>query len=330
LCAPRMATIANMDVVEGWEAVADEYGLLTTKDARSAGLSTRDLAALVSSDRLVRLDRGWYSLPLTLPPADVDSAWERRRHLHSARTRAALRAREGHTMASHHSALVLNGLPAYAADLRQVHLTRSKDTWSRRRPGLTVHQRVPGAWAVDGVIDTGTAIVQTGTTNGPMAALIAADAALHAKRVSQDQLLEACSRVLGPHTTAVREAVRLADGRTESPGETRLRCALRLMGFAVTPQFRIVDGDFLAIVDFLIEEANLAIEFDGFVKYGRRSPYDLAATPADIVVAEKIREDHVRDLGYGMLRVIWPELDATATLRRRVDAAVHRSRRLAG
>jgi hypothetical protein len=97
------------------------------------------------------------------------------------------------------------------------------------------------------------------------------------------------------------------------------------MGFTVTPQFAIVDGDFVAVVDFLIEEAALAIEFDGFVKYSRRSPYSFGATPADIVVAEKVREDHVRDLRYGMLRVIWPELEATAPLRRRVDAAVARS-----
>ena len=49
------------------------------------------------------------------------------------------------------------------------------------------------------------------------------------------------------------------------------------MGLVATPQFRIEDGAFLAFVDLYIEEHQLAIEFDGFVKYGRLDP--LATQP---------------------------------------------------
>ena len=46
-------------------------------------------------------------------------------------------------------------------------------------------------------------------------------------------------------------------------------------------------------------------------------------TPADVVTAEKVREDHVRELGHGFLRVIWPDLDDLRALRCRVDRLIH-------
>jgi hypothetical protein len=102
------------------------------------------------------------------------------------------------------------------------------------------------------------------------------------------------------------------------------------MGYDVVPQFRIVDGSFVAVVDFLIAEHRVAVEFDGFVKYGRRSPFTLGAQPSDVVAAEKVREDHVRELDYGFVRVTWPDLDAIPLLHRRIDAVVQRSARRAG
>lgn len=81
-------------------------------------------------------------------------------------------------MASHHSGLVVRGLPAFNADLLQVHLTRYADDRSRRRKGLTVHQQVAGAEADDGVIAPALAAVQAGCVNSAMATLVAADAGL--------------------------------------------------------------------------------------------------------------------------------------------------------
>ena len=71
------------------------------------------------------------------------------------------------------------------------------------------------------------------------------------------------------------------------------------MGYDAVPQFRIVDGSFVAVVDFLIAEHCVAVEFDGLVKYGRRSPFTRGAQPSDVVAAEKVREDHLRELDYG-------------------------------
>jgi hypothetical protein len=257
--------------MEEWEGVADRHGLIRTADALRAGLTSRQLSRLVRDGDLVRLGRGWYSLPLEAASAEDSSAWARRRTLHAAQATAAVVAYEGRAVASHHSALVLQGLPTYHADLRQVHLTRTADAWSRRRQGLTLHQMVPGAAAADGVIDLAVAVVQAGCVNGSMAALVAADAALHRGLLGAEDLFGACDLVVGGRSSVVRAMLRHADGSAESPGETRLRHALRVMGFSFAPQMPIVDGSFTAVVDFLVEGC-VAVEFDGFVKYGGAAP----------------------------------------------------------
>jgi hypothetical protein len=165
-----------------------------------------------------------------------------------------------------------------------VHATRLDAGQFRRRPGLTVHERSNGLQAVDGVIDMGSAIMGTGRCNGQMAALVAADAALHRHLLTVDDLASSADHVVGPGSVLCRRVVELADGRAESPGETRLREALRWMGLVAIPQFRIEDGPFLALVGFFVEEYQLAIEFDGFVKYGRHDPHATQSTPADIVM----------------------------------------------
>jgi len=77
----------------------------------------------------------------------------------------------------------------------------------------------------------------------------------------------------------------------------------------------------VTVVDFLVGDC-VAVEFDGFVKYGRRRAFATDVTPADIVFAEKVREDHVRELGHEMVRVIWTDFDDLPLLRRRVERAV--------
>jgi hypothetical protein len=309
--------------MDGWEALADEHGLFSTVRAVSAGFTAADLRSLVRADQIVRLDRGWYALSdgQTL---DIPSSWEKRRRFHALRARAVVRAYEHQVVASHHSALVLRSLPVFAADLRQVHVTRVDSGQFRRRPGLTVHERIPGIEAADGVIDVASAIMGTARENGQIAALIAADAALHRRQVTLHDLATAADQFVGPSSAPCRRVVELADGRAESPGETRLREAFRLMGLTAIPQYPIHDGPFLAVIDFYLEEYRLAIEFDGFVKYGRQNPLTTQPAPADVVTAEKVREDHVRELGHGFLRVIWRDMDNLRALRWRVDRLIHR------
>src|SRR5690349_18653536 len=154
--------------MDGWEALADGYGILGSAHASAAGLTSRDVRTLVRREALAHLDRGWYALTAALP--DPSDRWEWRRQLHTLRARAAIQAYASTVAASHHTALVLHGLPTYAADLRQVHVTRLGHGQFRRRPGLTVHERLPDSRATatirDDVVDIGTAVMDTVRLNG--------------------------------------------------------------------------------------------------------------------------------------------------------------------
>ena len=134
--------------MDGWEALADSNGLLRAGDAVRAGLTSKHLAGLVRGGELIRLIHGWYLVSsAAVAPVD-ETPWDRRRRLHEAQTRAVVRAYDGRVMASHHSALVRNSLPTFAADLRQVHVTKTSGTHSRRsrasRCTVTCRTRRPG------------------------------------------------------------------------------------------------------------------------------------------------------------------------------------------
>jgi very-short-patch-repair endonuclease len=59
------------------------------------------------------------------------------------------------------------------------------------------------------------------------------------------------------------------------------------------------------------------VEFDGAVKYGDGS--------ADTLIAEKMREDRLRDLGYQVVRVCWADMSRPAELLGRIRRAMERS-----
>ena len=69
----------------------------------------------------------------------------------------------------------------------------------------------------------------------------------------------------GRGSRRARTAVALADGRAESPPESRLRVLLRLAGLTPEPQF-VVRGDggqFIARVDLAFPAHRVAVEYDG-------------------------------------------------------------------
>lgn len=114
----------------------------------------------------------------------------------------------------------------------------------------------------------------------------------------------------------------LADPRAESVGESVSRVLIAELGFAppqLQIEFRLPDGR-LARVDFFWPEIGLVGEFDGEMKYSRaRDLSDLE--PADVVIAEKRREDGLRALGHDVARWGWPELREPRALRRILEQA---------
>jgi hypothetical protein len=111
-----------------------------------------------------------------------------------------------------------------------------------------------------------------------------------------------------------------ADGRSESVGESRSRALLLQLGLPLPDlqvEVRRADGTFIGRSDFCWEERRLLGEFDGLVKYGRL--LRPGQVPADAVVREKLREDAMRDEGWGMTRWIWRELDSPTAFARRIQ-----------
>jgi hypothetical protein len=211
---------------------------------------------------------------------------------------------------------VLAGLPVDGADLGRVHLTRNADRQSRRQPAFTLHPAV--GVGRDEESRLAVAVVQSGSVTSPLSALAAADAALHRGLITPEHLREALGSLSGhPGTAATRALLQHADGRHESPGESRTALLLRHLGIAATPQVELSSGALRYRVDFLLDHAPVVVEFDGRVKY----------TSPDVLFAEKRREDHIRSWGYEVVRLTWADLQEPARVARLVAAAVERSRR---
>ena len=284
-------------------------GVFSSADARVLGLGTRQLQGLAREGACTLLTRGWWSVG-----TPEDALGRHRLAATALRRHFADRA-----WVSHYSALVLKNLPVDGADLARVHLTRLRDRQTRRQPAFTLHP----ALAIDPDERTrlSVAIVQTGTVTNAMTALCAADAALSRGLVSHQSLAAALASSAGhPGTAATRALLGHADGRHESPGETRTAVLLRHLGLGATPQVQIARDGTRYRVDFLLDSAPVVIEFDGRVKYGS----------GDAVFAEKVREDRLRSWGYEVVRLTWADLSRPDRVAALVAVAVTRSRRRPG
>jgi len=124
---------------------------------------------------------------------------------------------------------------------------------------------------VSSPLRTGFDLARSITITGPGARLeagvVALDAALHAGLITRGQLgNEVSRRERWPGSRTARRANELADGRAESPQESRLRLVWVLGGL---PELHVnvplfdVDGRHLGTPDLFDEEAALALEYDG-------------------------------------------------------------------
>jgi hypothetical protein len=149
-------------------------------------------------------------------------------------------------------------------------------------------------------------------------AVVAMDAALLTGKVSPQQLRDATARARRWRGGLRAErAVGLTDGRAESPLETRGRLRIVGAGFPA-PELQVEissNGRRIAVVDGWFEEAAVAVEFDGRVKYSQ--PWR-GRSPERVLWEEKRREDELRALDIGMVRIAdvdirseWPRTEET-------------------
>ncbi len=220
-------------------------------------------------------------------------------------TRAVVRALPGYA-ASHLSALVWWGLPVLRSDLGAVHVAGIAKAHPRRSPGLQVHRPVEAVDVTERlgipVVLAELAALQTCRAVSQRAAMIAAEAGLRCGTICSKTLLEREGRSRWGRAAA--QMVALADGLSESPGESLCRLVFAGLGLTQPEQqaeIRDQHGRFVARVDFLWRELGLVVEFDGAAKYG-------GLDGREALVAEKRREDALRRLGFRVVRLTWSDL----------------------
>lgn len=303
-------------------------GVFSRAQALECGYTPQAIRDRLRSRRWERVRFGQYAEvgdESVLAPWDRELAWYRRSVF------AAMNAmRPGTVAVSHQSALALHGLPVWGMDLSEVHLTRLTD---RRHGGRVAgvryhrgHLRSDDLGRLDGLLVTGVprAVVETACTASFEAAVVTADAALRDHALDQDAIHRLLRTVeFWPGSATARAAMRFADPRSESVGESRFRVLTHDYGLP-RPELQVeyYDEDgFIARVDFDFTGLGTVGEFDGKLKYAGATGEDL--------FAEKLREDRLRRRGLAVVRTIWSDLAHPQQTAARYEQAFTYSRRTA-
>jgi hypothetical protein len=269
---------------------------------------------MVRSSEFERLRRGAYADPEVLDRAA--------RHLRLIE--ATIPQLEDDVVLSHASAAVIHGLPVPEALLGQVWVTRRSKGGGHSRPEL---HELKAALLPGDVVGLGslkvTSLARTVVDLGRRLrfddTVVAADAALHAG-LDPDSLaeqLDAWPRRRG--IGLARKALALADGRSESPGETRSRLLMWRLGLPTpTLQYEVHTPGGLFRSDFAWEDRGLLGEFDGRVKYGEL--LRPGERPEDVVLREKRREQLLRSEGWWVVRWVMADLRDPVGFRRIIEA----------
>ncbi|MGY1699582.1 hypothetical protein [Geodermatophilus sp. SYSU D00766] len=275
-------------------------GVFTAQEALRAGYRPDEIRTELSRGRWCWLRRGVYIRAADLEVATRDA----RRHVVDC-TAVLVSLRPG-PVVSHASAARVHRLvvPRGVADV--VRLTDVAQ-WRRGRGYVVRRASLPpgdvGDLASFGVTTPARTLVDCAREWDLVDSVVALDAALRDGLVTRHEVRAAVLRAT--HWVGIGNAARalgLADGRAESPLETRGRLALLGVGLP-TPELQVeLHGPrgLVARVDAWYEDAAVAIEFDGRVKYV--DPID-GRHPGEVLWREKRREDAIRELGVRVVRL---------------------------
>ncbi len=282
------------------QACADVHlGVFTARQALAAGLTVDDIKAELRNRRWVRLRKGVYVTRDRLASAD-----DRDRHLLDAV--AVLLCLDPGPVLSHASAARRHELVVPRGAGGDVRLTdreqwRSGKGYRVARAHLSVRDVVP--WLAFRTTSVARTLVDCAREWPQVDAVVAMDAALYAQRTTRDELHgNVLTSTHRPGIAAAAQAFGLCDGRAESPLETKGRLRLVASGLPL-PELQVeLHGSrgFLGRVDAWYEEAAVALEFDGRVKY--EDPR--GRTPAQVAWDEKRREDLIRAVDVRVVRVV--------------------------
>jgi hypothetical protein len=266
---------------------------------------------------------------------DRDSADDR----YLARVRATRLSLDRSIVFSHASAAVCWGLPTINDWPTAIHAIAPVDDGGRSIAGLTVHcvGIPPDVVRLAGLTLTSLprTIADIGSTLRLEDAVSMADAALAGMSDTDSRVLrapmdlaslerEVAARGSARGIRQLRWLAGFADGRSGSAGESLSRLAMHRMKCPppiLQQEFRDARG-LIGYVDFWWPEFNLIGEFDGRGKYLRQE-FTRGRTVAEVVIAEKLREDRLRASRThpGVLRWGWATARSVPLLAARLRAA---------
>jgi Transcriptional regulator, AbiEi antitoxin len=297
-------------------------GFFSRAEAIDSGETDRTLATARREGLIVRLRRGMYA-PADLYNASDDAG----KHLLHAR--AALAAQQGSVALTGPSAAALHGFALYQEDLAIVHLLRLDRGCSHHAAKINHHvvtQDIEDDLGIyDGItaISPARAVWEVACRSTLESGVVTADSALHQDPRLREALEELQQRfAYFPGSRRGRLAIKLADPRAESPGESVTRVQFHRYGIPMPDsQYHVIDrhGVLVGISDWYWEEQRHLGEFDGKIKYQRL--LRPGETASDCVIREKKREDAMRAELRGMSRFIWSEVMPERARRTMADLA---------
>ncbi|MFJ6028472.1 type IV toxin-antitoxin system AbiEi family antitoxin domain-containing protein [Pseudarthrobacter sp. NPDC092424] len=311
--------------------------LLLARERIEHGLTANDLGKRVRAGELVRVRHGVYVDGQTWQEL---KPWEQYR----VRVQAAAETLENPTVFARRSSASVWGIPIIGQHHPVEALTHKNDG-GRSRAGVRRHFAALGC--VDPVQREGLLVTGRRRTVLDLGAFLPFTEAIapldHVLKPDIARALPALTKaeleagIESNYSAAaarrIRAAIKFADPRSGSPGESLSRALIHVAGFeAPVLQFnvRTTEGS-LGYTDFYWKEAWVVGEFDGVEKYVK-AEYLKGRTTSQAVVAEKNRENRIRATGLNVVRWDWAvlmepgrleaELAAAGVPRRRTRSAV--------
>jgi predicted transcriptional regulator of viral defense system len=282
-------------------------GVFTSREALRVGYRVEDIRTELGARRWSRLRKGVYVRTDRLGSAD-----DRERHLMDCV--AVLVSLGAGPVLSHASAARLHGLILPRRQSSEVRVT-AVDQWRRGRGYRVAHAAMTAEeaepWLEFGATSIPRTLVDCAREWSLTEGVVAIDAALNEKKVTRAELVQAV--LGGSHRIGIAQAARalgLSDGRAESPLETRGRLAMLRSGLP-RPELQVEIHDaegLIGRVDAWYEDAAVAIEFDGQVKYTEPR---YASSPGQVLWKEKRREDRLRAVVARVVRVVNEDLGSS-------------------